>query len=266
MQSPRAKTACEFPWRSPVLFNLSSEDQQHQCHVRDLLRMQVLGPPHRPTESRLWGWGRAICFNKPSRCFCGQTQFSPIPEGGVHGLAHFSPKWPVCPLLPALTPPTSLPVGLCSFCSLLWKTFGRFQVSKSISPSKSSSDRHTFWQIPEILPPGTFFPPLTSAALFSSLLSLSLPFLFSFFWILPLKQGFFQPIIYLGLKKIKKKKKKKNVCAGHTPEQLNENSRMKAIIMYFKSSPDNFNVYPKLSLSLLQWPQETRTGKRWIYS
>ena len=63
-------------------------------------------------------------------------------------------------------------------------------------------------------------------------------------------------IIYLGLKK---KKKKRNVCSGHTPEQLNENSRMKAVIMYFKSSPDNFNAYPKLSPSLLKWPQ----GKLW---
>ena len=180
----------------------------------DLLRMQVLGPPHRPTESRLWGWGRAICFNKPSRCFCcvARTIQSTFPRVAFMG-SHTSVPSDLFVHFSALTPPTSLPVGLCSFCSLLWKAFGRFQVSKSISPSKSSSDVIHFgrsqryclqehssllWLLQH------YFLPF----------SLSLSLFFLFFLNFTFKAGFLSAmIIYLGLKKIKKKKKEKEMYA-----------------------------------------------------
>ena len=107
----------------------------------DLLGMQVLGPRHRPTESKLWGWGRVICFNKPSRCFCcvARTIQSTFPSV-VFMVSHVSVPKDLFVHFSTLTPPTSLPVGLCSFFSLPCKGFGHFQVSKSISPSKSSSN------------------------------------------------------------------------------------------------------------------------------
>lgn len=191
---------------------------------------------------------------------CGPDNSVHIPKCGVHGLSRFSPKRPVCPLLNSYTSH----VPSCWTLLILFPALQRLWPLPSIQVHfsfKIQLKRHVFWQIPKILPPGTFFPPVTSVALFSSLLSLSLLFL-SLFLNFTFKAGFLSAmIIYLGLKR------KRNVCPGHTPEQLNENSRMKAVIMYFKSSPDNFNAYPKLSPSLLQWPQgKLWQEERWIYS